>query len=90
MCCIQHDWKVVHRISLGMQLPDGNIGTASELVFNKGDFVEVSVIADIVRYWDSKQKKVAVEIQYAPQEVIRLWAARDANVSHSYEYLGPE
>ena len=77
---IQHDWTVAHRLSLGMQLPDGKIGKASELVFNKGDFVEVSVTAEIVRYWDSKQKRVGAEVQYAPQEIVRLWSARDANV----------
>ena len=49
-------------------------------MFNKGDFVEVSVTAESVRYWDSNQKIVGAEVQYAPQEIVRLWSARDANV----------
>lgn len=80
---IADDWKVSHRLSLGMQNAAGAIVKASDMVFSKGDFVEVSVTADIKRYWDTKEKKVAVEVQYAPQEIIRLWSARDATVRPS-------
>lgn len=76
---IRHDWKVAHRLSLAMQRPDGSVKRATELVFKKGDFVEVLVYADILAY--SKDSKPFVDIQYAPQEVVRLWSAADANVS---------
>ena len=62
-----------------MQRPDGSVKRATELVFKKGDFVEVLVYADILAY--SKDSKPFVDIQYAPQEVVRLWSAADANVS---------
>ena len=61
-----------------MQRPNGTVKRATELVFKKGDFVEVLVFADILAY--SKDNKPVVEIQYAPQEVVRLWSAIDANV----------
>ena len=62
-----------------MQRTDGTVKRANEFVFKKGDFVEVLVYADILAY--SKDSKPFVDIQYAPQEVVRLWSAADANVS---------
>ncbi|EPS93515.1 hypothetical protein FOMPIDRAFT_1055924 [Fomitopsis schrenkii] len=52
-----------------MQRPDGNVKRATELIFRKGDFVEVLVFADIVVY--PKDGVHAVDIQYAPQEIVR-------------------
>lgn len=75
---IRHDWKVTHRLSLGMQRPDGTVKRATELIFRKGDFVEVLVFADIVVY--PKDGEHTVDIQYAPQEIIRLWTAAGAKV----------
>lgn len=81
---IQQDWRVDHRLSLGMQKPNGDVRRASDFVFTKGDFVEVSVFVDILSFWDSKSKQRRVDIQYAPQEIIRLWSNREARVSRKH------
>lgn len=85
---IQHEWQVGHRLSLGMQRPNGQVRRASEFVFAKGDFVEVAVFADILSYWDPKSRQRRVDIQYAPQELIRLWSAREARVSSNIQTWG--
>lgn len=80
MSAIEHDWRVGHRLSLGMQRDDGSICRAKEIVFAKGDFVEVSVYADIVVFVDTKTKTKRIDVQFAPQEMIKLWSAKDARV----------
>ncbi|TFY60993.1 hypothetical protein EVJ58_g4792 [Rhodofomes roseus] len=78
---VQGQWRVSHHLSLGTQRRDGQIyGGAKDIIFAKGDFVEVAVFVDVVSYWDTKSRQRKVDIQYAPQEIIKLWSAKDAKV----------
>ena len=79
---LRHDWKVDHHLSLAMQQADGSVRWATELVFRKGNFVEVLVFADIVAY--NKDNCHVVDIQHTPQEVVCLWSTMDAKVHLSY------
>lgn len=80
---VKHDWKVTHRLSLGVQRNNGRVGRATEVIFKKGDFVEVLVYADVVTYINAEDGKLHADIQYAPQELIRLRPAAEARVRYS-------
>ena len=50
-----------------MQLPDRKIGKVSELVFNKGDLVEVSVTAEIACYWTQNRRELGQRFNMHPK-----------------------
>lgn len=62
----------------GMQRKGGSVKRASEIL-NKGDFVEAAAFVDTV-VWGDEEEKTRVDIQHAPEEMIRLWSAREAKV----------
>lgn len=41
---VQHQWRITHRLSFGMQHKAGLVKRASELIFNKGDLATCCVI----------------------------------------------
>ena len=77
---VKHDWRVAHRLSLWLQADGGNLKPAADFMFGRGDFVEVTVFADIVSYWDTKAGKARAEIQYAPEQVVRLRTAKQVKL----------
>lgn len=66
----------------GMQRKDGSVKRASEIL-NKCDFVEAAAFVDIVVGGD-EEEKTRVDIQHAPEEMIRLWSARGKGMYPSH------
>ena len=65
---VKHDWRVAHRLSLWLQADGRNLKPAADFVFGRGDFVEVTVFADIVSFWDTKAGKARAEIPVCARE----------------------
>ncbi|KAH9829288.1 uncharacterized protein C8Q71DRAFT_863351 [Rhodofomes roseus] len=72
---VEGQWNVKHTLSLAMQTRDGQVRRVKDIVFAKGDFVEVAVYVDIVSFWDRKTRQRKIDIQFAPQEIVAKLAA---------------
>ncbi|KAI0708644.1 hypothetical protein C8Q76DRAFT_626958 [Earliella scabrosa] len=82
---IASKWRIDHVVRTGMRRANGqNVLIAHEAI-QPGDFVEVSVALDI-RVMRTKTARTTV-IQFAPQEVVRLWSAADIQVSCCHKHV---
>ncbi|KAH9847123.1 hypothetical protein C2E23DRAFT_863605 [Lenzites betulinus] len=72
------DWRVDHVIQTGARRANGqNMGVAPTSL-RRGDFVEVSVFAEI--QFGRRHRRTGSVIKFAMKEVVRLWTAEDAEV----------
>ena len=75
---IEQDWRMNSALDVGYQDPTGKILEAKHLLLQQGDFVDVEVMADIVR--TGKGRNGRLRIRFAMSRIIRLQAAARVQV----------
>lgn len=69
---VANNWAVNERIEVGRRVPSGDIVNCTHLILSVGDFVDVTVVADI-----SYRRNTGVSVHLAPTRVIQLTTAAD-------------
>ncbi|KAH9852994.1 hypothetical protein C2E23DRAFT_859609 [Lenzites betulinus] len=72
-------WRVDHVIQTGARQENGQTMAIVPTALRRGDFVEVSVFAEI--QYGRRQRRTGSVVRFAMKEVVRLWSAEDAAVS---------
>ncbi|KAI9059621.1 hypothetical protein FKP32DRAFT_1579542 [Trametes sanguinea] len=76
---IAHQWRVDHIIPTGARRANGENMEIAPTALRRGDFVEVSVYADIHMF--RRNRRVVTAVSFAMKEVVRLWTAEEWKVS---------
>ncbi|KAL1941338.1 hypothetical protein VTO73DRAFT_7155 [Trametes versicolor] len=81
-------WRIDHVIDTSVRRPNGaNMRVAAD-VLKTGDFVEVSVAANIRLMCSRKRRETVVE--FCMYDVVRLWTAKEAKVRYARTDNAPE
>ncbi|KAL6304475.1 hypothetical protein BKA93DRAFT_693789, partial [Sparassis latifolia] len=75
---MQRCWVVSHTIKTGLRLENGSVTHTSHIVFRPGDFVDVSMFADVIELHRRKERRL--EVQFAMEHVVRLMSVVDVKV----------
>ena len=75
---IEKQWVVTEKVQVGIQDDDGRLTRCSPLAIQPGDFVDVTVVADISSYAGNESHKLFVD--FRPQRIIRLCARKPSAV----------
>lgn len=70
---VENQWRVVHRISVGKVRGDGRVVKCHHLEIMPGDFVDVTVVADIETVGT---KNATSKVHFEIQRVVRLQPAK--------------
>ncbi|KAI0349542.1 hypothetical protein OH77DRAFT_1525556 [Trametes cingulata] len=68
-------WRVDHNVRIGVRRADGRNMDIAPSALQRGDFVEVTVFADV--HLVRRNKRTGPVIRFAMNDVIRLWRGKD-------------
>ena len=78
-------WLVTDKVQVGRRTTDGRLVRCSPLMIQKGDFVDISVVADIATFCASGEQ--GGKVHFSLEQVIQLAEARRTevrNVAHDH------
>ena len=76
---IEKRWVIANKLQVGRRKDDGKLVSCSPLMVQKGDFVDVSVVADIASY--GGENSANTRVHFRLEQVLQVTAARPVRVS---------